>query len=159
MNKYLTKIAQLPKWLWNPPKPQNKPAVPKDDLGEDDEGYESEDAFGGHSEEEIVAMLHVEDKAAGRPYRDYANQKLVKKALDLHSQHAKELQDTAVIGGLGGLTGMASHRILSGLKNKPSNKAVFAVSTGMGLAADYAGIKLNKALDGFHHKKETNVPL
>lgn len=85
--------------------------------------------------------------------------RLTKKAFDLHSQHAKELQDTAVIGGLGGLTGMASHRILSGLKNKPNNKIVFGVSTGMGLAADYAGIKLNKALDSLHNKKEQNVPL
>ena len=72
---------------------------------------------------------------------------------------AKDLQDTAVIGGLGGLTGMASHRILSSLKTKPNNNLVFGISTGMGLAADYAGLKINKALEGLHNKKETNVPL
>jgi hypothetical protein len=84
---------------------------------------------------------------------------LTKKAFQFKSEHAKDLQDTAVIGGLGGLTGMASHRILSGLKNKPNNKLVFGISTGMGLAADYAGLKINKALESFHNKKETNVPL
>lgn len=60
----------------------------------------------------------------------------------------KDIVNTGVIAGLGGLGSLAAHKILPA---GASNKKVFAVGTGIGLLADYAGLKMvphiNKAID------------
>ena len=84
------------------------------------------------------------------------------------TNHAKEIQDTAVIGGLGGAVTYGTHSLLNGARVKAGLDAmskgrkaltVAAIGTATGLAADYAGIKINKALDGVSNTKEQNVAI
>jgi len=66
----------------------------------------------------------------------------------------KDLVNTGVIAGLGGLGSLAAHKVLPA---GASNKKVFAVGTGIGLLADYAGLKLTPhvghAIDKWDNKK------
>lgn len=80
---------------------------------------------------------------------------LTKKAFEF-KEHAKELRDTGIIAGLGGVGNMLSAKLLK--QHNAFSPKTFAVGTGVGLLADYAGIKINKGLNGAP-KKETNVPL
>jgi hypothetical protein len=80
---------------------------------------------------------------------------LTKKAFEFKNQHAKDLVDTGVIAGLGGVGNMLSAKLLK--QHNAFSPKTFAVGTGVGLIADYAGIKINKALG--HTKKDKNVPL
>lgn len=87
------------------------------------------------------------------------------------SDHLKDLKDTVTIGALGGVATMGSHHLLStgrigraleGMSAKRKLGTIGLVGTGIGLAADYAGLKLNKATDKLlpqNKTKEQNVPL
>lgn len=94
--------------------------------------------------------------AQAAAYKLTKNQEaLTKKAFEFKNQHTKDLVDTGVIAGLGGVGNMLSGKLLK--QHNAFSAKTFAVGTGVGLVADYAGIKINKALG--HTKKETNVPL
>lgn len=76
------------------------------------------------------------------------------------SEHLKDIKDTATIAGLGSLGGMLGNKLL-GHKGAFNMKAAL-IGGGVGLAADYAGLKLNKVTDKLlpqNNKKDTNVPL
>ena len=55
-----------------------------------------------------------------------------------------ELRDTVVIAGMGGIGNTIADRLLHG-KSGGGAKA-FAAGTGIGLAADYGAVRLNKLL-------------
>ena len=96
---------------------------------------------------------------------------LTKKAFDLHSQHSKDIRDTAVIGGLGGIASVGAAHLMDvpriaarvgKMSAKGKMGVVAGIGTGLGLAADYAGLHINRGIDkavGFNNTKETNVPL
>lgn len=76
------------------------------------------------------------------------------------NEHFKDIKDTATVATLGGLGGMVSNRILG--HKEAFNPKAFAIGAGVGLVADYAGLKLNKVTDKLlpqNNKKDTNVPL
>jgi hypothetical protein len=95
------------------------------------------------------------------------NKALKKQAND----HVKDIKDTATIGALGGVASIGAHKILESkgmvsrlarMSSKGKLGVVAGLGTGIGLAADYAGLKLNKATDKLlpqNNKKDTNVPL
>lgn len=88
---------------------------------------------------------------------------LTKKAFEFNAEHAKDIKDikdTATIAGLGAAGGMLGNHIL-GHKGAFNWKAGL-VGGGIGLAADYAGLKLNKVTDKLlpgSNTKESNVSL
>ena len=74
----------------------------------------------------------------------------VQSVKDFPNKH-NELTDTAVIGGFGGITGMATHKALSSPylskafpKLGPVGK--FGISAGIGLLGDVAAVKTLKAI-------------
>jgi len=81
-----------------------------------------------------------------------SNPYLTKIAEIFTQERKKDLLNTGVIAGLGGVGSMVTGKLL-GVKNAFSPKA-FAIGTGVGLAADYAGLQLNKRInkyvDGVH---------
>jgi acetyl-CoA carboxylase carboxyltransferase component len=76
---------------------------------------------------------------------------LHKAAQDL--THKQELINTGVIAGLGTATGFAAHKAMNsapkmfGQGAKFHNAKIMALSGAAGLAADYAGVKLNKQIN------------
>jgi hypothetical protein len=75
------------------------------------------------------------------------------KAAEEQESHKKDIINTAVIGGLGGVGTLATNKIMKASPNvfretsKLHSAKVMALGTGIGLAADYAGLKLNKAIN------------
>lgn len=67
------------------------------------------------------------------------NKYLVKISQMVSTEAKKDLVNTGLIAGLGGLGGVVANKILPA---NASTKKVFAVGTGIGLFADYAGLKL-----------------
>lgn len=62
-----------------------------------------------------------------------------------NKSNLKDVLDTGVIAGLGGVGGMVANKIMK-VKGAFSPKN-FAIGTGVGLLADYAGVKLNKHIN------------
>jgi len=83
-----------------------------------------------------------------------SNRYLLKISQMVSTETKKDLVNTGVIAGLGGLGSLAAHKVLPA---GASNKKVFAVGTGIGLLADYAGLKLTPhvghAIDKWDNKK------
>jgi hypothetical protein len=83
------------------------------------------------------------------------NKYLTKISQMVSTETKKDIVNTGVIGTLGGVAGMASHSILTRGSHTaeaaahagPSKGKVFAVGTGLGLLADYAGLKLKPHVD------------
>lgn len=69
------------------------------------------------------------------------------------TSHKQELVNTGVIAGLGTATGFATHKAIAampkvfGQSAKFHNAKIMALSGAAGLAADYAGVKLNKQIN------------
>lgn len=57
-----------------------------------------------------------------------------------------ELLTTGIIGGLGGVAGMASNKILQRGLVRNTNRNAFLLGGGLGLIADYAGLQASKHL-------------
>lgn len=75
------------------------------------------------------------------------------------SDHKKELLDTGVIGAIGAGTGVLAHKVLSHPNMAKSLathgwKVPALVAGGLGLAGDYAAVKINKALDRRNQNKD-----
>jgi hypothetical protein len=76
---------------------------------------------------------------------------LYKAAQDL--THKQELLNTGVIAGLGTATGFGAHKLMNSMPKvfgqgaKLHNAKIMALSGAAGLAADYAGVKLNKQIN------------
>jgi len=83
-----------------------------------------------------------------------ANKYLTKISFKVSTETKKDLVNTGLIAGLGGLGNVAASKLLPA---KASNAKVFAVGTGIGLLADYAGLKLTphvgKAIEKLDNKK------
>jgi hypothetical protein len=77
---------------------------------------------------------------------------MLKKA-DMDPNIKKDLVNTGTIGALGTATGFAAHKGMTALPKifgegaKLHNAKIMAVSGIAGLAADYAGVKLNNAVN------------
>ena len=75
--------------------------------------------------------------------------RMAKMASLISDQAKKDIVGTGTIAALGGVGTLAAHRLLPA---KAGAGKVLAVGTGIGLAADYAGLKLsnayNKHVDG-----------
>lgn len=86
---------------------------------------------------------------ADRAHKKYASEILEKVSAMLGKETQKDLANTATIGALGGVATLGAHNLLANKKifKNPGTKAVFAVGTGLGLAADYLGLKLKKHID------------
>lgn len=145
MNKYIEKIAldSTPKVnigkapaMLQPAKPGEKlvrsaktlfaKALVKKAFSPMSRGQPTENAHGG------VAVA-----------RDHANASLFSK---INSDHLKEFRDTATIGAIGAGTGLLGAKILNRMPNvSKSNLKTMALMGGLGLAGDYAAVKINKA--------------
>lgn len=68
-------------------------------------------------------------------------------------QAKHDLIHTGVIAGLGTLGNVATHRILNPGAPKGSNWKAAVVGGGIGLAADYAAVKMNNAISKKLEKK------
>ena len=83
------------------------------------------------------------------------NKYLTKISQMVSTDTKKDIVNTGIIGTLGGVAGMASHSLLTRGAHAaeaashagPSKGKVFAVGTGLGLLADYAGLKLKPHVD------------
>lgn len=111
-----------------------------------------------------LQKVHGDSSAPGTPGVEGAPvpklPDLTKKAFAFKNEHLKDVKDTATIAGLGAAGGMLGNHLL-GHANAFNLKSAL-VGGGIGLAADYAGLKLNKVTDKLlpgSNKKETNVPL
>jgi hypothetical protein len=117
MNKYLEKIASIGERIGKVAKPP-KGVSPGSNLVKGDKTI-------------LNAALH---KAA----QDQTNWK-------------HDAIDTGIIGGLGGATSYGVNKmapkIIGNGMGKMHNAKLFALGTAAGLAADYAGVKLNKAIN------------
>lgn len=76
---------------------------------------------------------------------------LHKAAQEQQSNWKHDAIDTGIIGGIGGVTtfgvNKAAPKIIGEGTGKIHNAKLFALGTAAGLAADYAGVKLNKAIN------------
>jgi len=76
------------------------------------------------------------------------NRYLTKVATILTQENKKDLLNTGVIAGLGGVGTVLAHKAFQYAPAKMrSTGGLFALGTGIGLAADYAGIRINKHLN------------
>lgn len=60
-------------------------------------------------------------------------------------EHTKDLINTGVIAGLGTVGNMVSDRVINGHWGNAGKAGL--IGGGVGLAADYAGVKLNKVIN------------
>ncbi len=81
--------------------------------------------------------------------------KYLEKIAKLSNEAKKDIAGTATIGALGAGTGVAANHLLhnTGLFKKPGWKTTALVSGGLGLAADYAALKINKHINKRIDKK------
>ncbi|MNK09998.1 hypothetical protein D3C87_280080 [compost metagenome] len=143
MNKYLEKAAELKEDLTGKVKAPLKPHKPGKNLisgaktlfskalvkaayAPMSRGQPTEGASGG------VAVK-----------RDRTDAMLISK---VDSDHMKEIRETGVIGAVGAGTGLLGTKILSKVPRvAKSNAKTLALMGGLGLAGDYAAVKINKA--------------
>lgn len=78
---------------------------------------------------------------------------LQKHAQLVTDQVKKDVVGTGTIAALGGLGTLAAHKVLA---PGSSNKKVFAVGTGIGLVADYAGLKIGQGYNSYVDSKKKN---
>lgn len=68
-------------------------------------------------------------------------------------EHAKDFINTGVIAGLGTVGNMLSDRIIN--KHWGNAWKAGVIGGGIGLAADYAGVKLNKVINKYLDKGQS----
>jgi len=79
-------------------------------------------------------------------HKSMSKNKYHQKAAQLMSaENKKDLVNTGIIGAMGGLTATATDMIVN--KHVHFNPKHFAIGTGLGLAGDYAALKMNKGIN------------
>lgn len=86
-------------------------------------------------------------KLEGARQREELHQAKMNKYAEMSDKTKDTLKDvagTGVIAGLGGIGTVAAGKLAGA---NPSAKKLMALGTGIGLVADYAGIRINKAMN------------